>query len=152
MRFTWNSGRAIKVLNRHSTNMKNVDWLRLTSSNRIIQCTEHLKIPHTRKFSKLGRESGRAFHIFELSLFFHFSLFKMREHGIQSREIGRRSTEKPICNSHSPYFESVRIVDCYAAFLVFCYGIAAALIFLCIESIWFKCKPKSQNFRLFNRK
>lgn len=63
----------------------------------------------------------------------------MREHGIQTIEKARRQTVRPVCNSNSQNFESVRIIDCYAAFLVLCYGLAVAFILLCIEFI---CKSK----------
>lgn len=61
------------------------------------------------------------------------SLFKIREIGIQTVEKVRRRTDKPTCNSQVHNFESVRIIDCYAAFLVLCYGMAAALLIFCIE-------------------
>ncbi|XP_031625634.1 uncharacterized protein LOC116342265 [Contarinia nasturtii] len=63
-------------------------------------------------------------------------LFRIREHGIQEIEKARRYTSRPICSSQSQNFESVGIIECYAAFLVLCYGIAAALGFLCLEHFW----------------
>lgn len=69
-----------------------------------------------------------------------FSFFKIRERGIQEAEKQRRYTPKPQCNSHVQSFGSVRFIDCYAAFLVFWYGIAAALLLLCIEIIFSKCE------------
>lgn len=74
---------------------------------------------------------------------FFFSLFKIREHGIQAVEKSRRDTDRPKCNAQAHNFESVRIIDCYAAFLVLCYGIAIALILVCFEFVLkikcFKC-------------
>lgn len=72
---------------------------------------------------------------FFLKVNFDFSLFKLREHGLQSISRLRRSTKKPICNSHVTRFESVRIVDCFAVIVMIFYGIAAALFLLCIELI-----------------
>lgn len=60
-------------------------------------------------------------------------MFKIREHSLQGVEKARRGTDRPTCNSQSQNFESVRLIDCYAAFLVLCYGFGAALILLSIE-------------------
>lgn len=60
-------------------------------------------------------------------------LFKIREHGIQGVEKSRRYTTRPTCSSLAHNFESVGIIDCYAAFLVLAYGIAATLGVLCLE-------------------
>lgn len=68
-----------------------------------------------------------------LSLF-SISLFKIREHGIQAIEKARRYTDQPVCSSRGQNFDSVRISECYAPFLVLCYGIVAALLFLSLEA------------------
>ena len=60
-------------------------------------------------------------------------MFKIREHGLQGLVKSRQQTDRPTCNSQVQSFGSVRITDCYAAFLVLCYGMAAALILLSIE-------------------
>lgn len=52
---------------------------------------------------------------------------KIREHGIQSRERARVYRSKPKCTSDGKNFGSVRLIDCYAAILIFVYGFFAAL-------------------------
>lgn len=69
---------------------------------------------------------------------------KIREHGIQSRERARIYKLRPKCDSNSKNFSSIRINDCYSAFLVFAYGIFASFVLFCGENLMqFKCKEKS---------
>lgn len=67
---------------------------------------------------------------------YRYSLYKFREHGIQTRERSKFYAEKPVCSSSSQNFGSVRIIDCYAALLVFCYGIAASISMLFVEHLF----------------
>lgn len=88
-----------------------------------------------------------------IQLFLHsFSLFKLHERGIQSLIFSQRGKRRPTCNSHAPRFESVRLVDCYAVALVFCYGIAASLILLFVEIILKKWKVIKKSFRSIGRR
>lgn len=77
-----------------------------------------------------------------------FSLFKVQEHGILSVERSRRYSDRPGCSSHAANFESVGITECYAGFLVLCYGIAAALVLFCAEFI---CKTKCYCFKKYHQ-
>ena len=76
---------------------------------------------------------------------FDFSLFKLREHGLQSVAKSRRASSKPICHSHVSRFESVRIVDCAAVVTIVFYGVISALILLCIELILNKLRFLKKN-------
>lgn len=64
---------------------------------------------------------------------YHFRLFKMREHGLQARVQAQIYSKKPTCHSNSQNFESVRIIDCYAALLLLAYGFAASFMLLIVE-------------------
>lgn len=60
---------------------------------------------------------------------------KIREHGIQIRERSRVYTKRPTCDSNGKNFGSVRLMDCYAAVLIFAYGCVASFLIFCIENI-----------------
>lgn len=55
------------------------------------------------------------------------SLFKIREHGIQAREVSKIYHKRPICDVHGQSFESVRLIDCYA---VLAYGFIGSILIL----------------------
>ncbi|RZC33568.1 glutamate receptor 2, partial [Asbolus verrucosus] len=44
---------------------------------------------------------------------------KMKESGIQNREMKKIYTRKPICHGKGSNFDSVGMIDCYSAFLIF---------------------------------
>lgn len=72
---------------------------------------------------------------------------KIREHGIQSRERARVYVNKPQCGSDGKSFGSVRLLDCYAALLIFVYGLGASFLIFCLEKcfeakIFDNCKVK----------
>lgn len=79
--------------------------------------------------------------------FLIFSLFKIREHGIQGREKSRIYTDKPVCSSNTQNFGSVRLIDCYAAFLILCYGIAVSFTILFVENFYKRkcCLKRPEN-------
>lgn len=58
---------------------------------------------------------------------------KIREHGIQTRERARVYKNRPMCGSDGKSFGSVRLIDCYAALLIFVYGSCASILLFCIE-------------------
>lgn len=58
---------------------------------------------------------------------------KVREHGIQLRERARVYTDRPKCNADGKNFDSVRLIDCYAAFVLFGYGAGASILLLVVE-------------------
>lgn len=59
-----------------------------------------------------------------------FSIMKIREHGIQSRERSRVYRSQPKCDSNGKNFGSVRLVDCKPVFLILAYGfLASSMIF-----------------------
>lgn len=71
----------------------------------------------------------------------HCSAFKIREHGIQTREIARVFSTKPKCSSDGKNFGSVRLIDCYAALMILVYGLFASILILFVEKfIKFKLK------------
>lgn len=59
----------------------------------------------------------------------------MREVGLQARVQSQIYKKRPKCEAQNQNFESVRIIDCYAALLVLAYGFAAAIILCLIEII-----------------
>lgn len=73
---------------------------------------------------------------------------KIREHGIQARERSRVYTQKPKCSLGNQNFESVRMSDCYAAFMVLVYGFAASFGIFLIENL-VKLNEKCRNFSQF---
>ncbi|CAH1110302.1 unnamed protein product [Psylliodes chrysocephalus] len=62
-------------------------------------------------------------------------LEKIRESGIQNREVGLIYTKKPECVSRGSSFISVGIVDCYPAAVVLVVGIIASIFIWIIEVI-----------------
>lgn len=58
---------------------------------------------------------------------------KIREHGIQTRERSRVYRNRPKCNSNGKSFGSVRLIDCYAAFLILVYGLFVSSFVFCGE-------------------
>lgn len=86
---------------------------------------------------------GGSFRIFESEfdsikiqiLFgFTFSLFRMRELGIQSREMNRLYTKRPVC-SHAQSFESVRLIDCQIVLTILAYGFLISFIVFIAEKV-----------------
>lgn len=63
------------------------------------------------------------------------STFKIHEHGIQQRELNRIYSKHPKCNSNGQSFGSVRLIDCYAAILVLCYGFLFSFVTLLLEML-----------------
>lgn len=66
---------------------------------------------------------------------FFLSLFKIREHGIQFREVSRIYTKRPECASHGQSFESVRLIDCQIVLLILAYGFLFSFIIFVIEKL-----------------
>lgn len=60
---------------------------------------------------------------------------KIREHGIQTRERSRIYKMRPKCDSDGKNFGSVRLTDCYAAFLILVYGFAVSFLTFCMEKL-----------------
>lgn len=85
-----------------------------------------------------------AFTQMALQFDINFRLFKMREHGLQARVQSQIYTKRPLCHSHGQNFESVRIIDCYAALLILAYGFAASILLLIGEFILNKGLPQSR--------
>lgn len=73
----------------------------------------------------------------------------MREVGLQARIQSRLYTKRPLCHSIGQSFESIRIIDCYAALLILAYGFVASFLLLIGEVIVSKgqlrarCCPKT---------
>lgn len=65
-----------------------------------------------------------------------FSVFKIREHGIQMRENLKIYDTRPKCDSIGSSFVSVRLNDCYAVVLAFAYGVIASISIMICEIIW----------------
>lgn len=66
--------------------------------------------------------------------FFFESLIRIREHGIQFREVSRIYTKRPICSSHG-LFESVRLIDCQIVLMILAYGFLFSFVIFIIEKI-----------------
>lgn len=64
------------------------------------------------------------------------SAFKIREHGLQTRETLRIFDTRPQCDGGSGSFGSVRINECYAVLLVFLYGLIASTVVMVCELFW----------------
>lgn len=64
---------------------------------------------------------------------FDFSILKLRENGVQPRELARVRRGRPKCDSDGKNFGSVRVNDCYAAFIILVYGFVASFAIFCIE-------------------
>lgn len=69
-------------------------------------------------------------------------MFKIRESGIQSREIALHQTDKPKCATNTASFVSVGLIDCYFGGLILCSGFAVAIILLIFEKICHKAIAK----------
>lgn len=67
---------------------------------------------------------------------------KIREHGIQQRERKRVYMERPKCTSNGQNFESVRLSDCFAAYLVLFYGLGASIGLMIFEFIYLSAKKR----------
>lgn len=63
----------------------------------------------------------------------HYSFFKIREHGIQAREVLKMYTKKPVCAAAGQSFQSVRLVDCYIVLQVLGIGCALAAVLFVLE-------------------
>ena len=59
----------------------------------------------------------------------------MREYGLLDRTQSKVYGKKPVCEAHGQIFDSVRIIDCYAALLILAYGFIAAVMLLLGERI-----------------
>lgn len=85
-----------------------------------------------------------------LYIYINFSLFKIREHGIQSRVVSKIYHKRPVCNAHGQSFDSVRLIDCYAALLVLLYGFLASFVVMIGEKVahsqYFKTKCQRASF------
>ncbi|XP_055295192.1 uncharacterized protein LOC129564964 [Sitodiplosis mosellana] len=64
------------------------------------------------------------------------SIFKIREHGIQSRERARVYPNRPTCASDGQNFGSVRLTDCFPVLLIFVYGFLTSFLLFCIETFF----------------
>lgn len=60
-------------------------------------------------------------------------MMKIREHGIQTREMLRVYKMRPKCDSDGKNFGSVRLIDCYAALYLMAYGFLASFLIFCVE-------------------
>lgn len=76
----------------------------------------------------------------------------MRENGLQARVQSQVYRKRPQCDAHGQNFESVRLIDCYAALLVLAYGFIASILLLVCEIVLFKdylprncCQKKAIN-------
>lgn len=67
---------------------------------------------------------------------FYFSLFKLREYGIQKRETKKIYSDRPSCDSERSNYGSVRMKDCYAVGFIFLYGIFASIVVLIFEKVY----------------
>lgn len=63
------------------------------------------------------------------------SLFRVREYGIQARENKKIYRKRPICDAQGKTFDSVRLIDCYAALLMLLYGFSASLLIMGLEIV-----------------
>lgn len=61
------------------------------------------------------------------------SAFKIREHGIQSRENLKIYAKRPQCTASGSSYGSVRFTECSPVVLLLAYGFAASSILLIIE-------------------
>lgn len=61
------------------------------------------------------------------------SAFKIREHGIQTRESLKIYAKRPQCTARGSSFGSVRFTECSPVVFLLAYGFAASFILLIIE-------------------
>lgn len=71
-------------------------------------------------------------------------MFKIRESGIQSREVALHQTEKPKCAASTASFVSVGLLDCYFGGMLLGIGAAISLILLGAEKICYRELSKFQ--------
>lgn len=64
------------------------------------------------------------------------SVFKIREHGIQTRETLKIYDSRPKCDSNAGSFGSVRLSECYAVLLVLLYGMGTSVVLALCEILW----------------
>ncbi|XP_026475937.1 glutamate receptor ionotropic, NMDA 1-like [Ctenocephalides felis] len=76
---------------------------------------------------------------------FKVNMFKIRESGIQSREIALHYTKKPVCTTGGASFVSVGLVDCYFAGFLLAAGIAISICILVIELLSGSCRIKTDD-------
>lgn len=67
---------------------------------------------------------------------YKIGLRKIHENGIQMREWHRYFTKKPVCLSSGTNFDSVGLIDLYAAFLIFGIGVVSSLLMFIAEWIF----------------
>lgn len=58
---------------------------------------------------------------------------KVQEHGMKENENNKIYTRKPVCHSSGQNFGSVRLYDCFMAWLILGYGLIAAFVVLAVE-------------------
>lgn len=66
-------------------------------------------------------------------------VLKIREAGLQTRQITRLYTKKPVCHGHTN-FVSVGLIDSYSAFAILAWGLLLSLVILIGEVFW--CRRK----------
>lgn len=69
---------------------------------------------------------------------FKIGLLRLREHGLQERENARLYTKKPKCHSGGAKFISVGLIDTRPAFLIYIYGMCAAIVLVVMEMIYIR--------------
>lgn len=69
------------------------------------------------------------------NIFLHFSLFKLKEHGLQKRINYQFYTPKPKCSGTGQNFMSVRLEDCYFTFVLLGYGFLLGVIMFLLEKL-----------------
>lgn len=67
-----------------------------------------------------------------------YSLFKIREHGIQGREINLMYKKKPVCSDGGLNFQPVRFVDCRILIQLLGIGFAMAAAVFGLELLFHK--------------
>ncbi|XP_055679896.1 probable glutamate receptor [Lutzomyia longipalpis] len=63
------------------------------------------------------------------------SLFKIREHGIQEREVGKIYSKKPECATRGSNFDSVRLIDCHVIIIIILSGYAISIFVFLLEKL-----------------
>lgn len=58
---------------------------------------------------------------------------KIQEHGLQKRQFNRFYKNKPVCHGTGSNFESVGMIDCSGAFVIFAVGLALSVKVCLIE-------------------
>lgn len=118
--------------------MKNAVWRKSITWIKSIHGWQFPSALLTGKYSKLSKSGGKI--LLTTSYFLTktiiSSVFKIREHGLQQRLNSKIYRSRPLCKGNGQVFESVRIIDCYAAFLVMAYGFLISTSILIIERIF----------------